>query len=283
MSISLQGPPAAAGRLFVVGASGFIGGALVRQAIAEGISVVGVGRDDAPLRDLAADDVLAVCAIDPNFRVSPYRRENDLELRAATVAAERGSRVVMLSSRRVYPESVRFGASESDEAGGDETQYGRNKAQTERSILGLLGERACVLRLGNVFGFEYVSAAAPRGTFFGMMLSSLKERGEIVLDVQRDTRRDFVPLDWVAPAVLSAVRSRAHGILNVGSGHPVACGDIAEAVIEGFGRGQLRSGNEVRDEFYLSMKKWSASFGAPPDASAIIAAARRQGERLRDA
>lgn len=229
---------------------------------------------------MGAGDVVVNCAIHPRYRSEAYDAAYDLERAFAERAARMGARVIMLSSRRVYPDESRWRAREGDPATGDETVYGRNKAKTERGILDLLGEHACVLRLSNVFGFEY-RCDAPRTTFFGQMLSHLKSHGEIRLDVSFETQRDFIPVEWVAEGVVRAALTRAAGVFNLGGGRPIACGEMGSQVIAGYGAGKILSADVARDEFYLDISKWIGEFGPPGDLEGILGSARRQGESLR--
>ncbi len=268
--------------MIVAGGSSFVGGHILEAAR---------GRLPAMAVDARAwsddlvtpDDVVVTCALHPAYRSEPYEAAFDIERSIAESAARGGAKVIMLSTRRVYPAACRWGARESDPAPGDETRYGQNKARTEQAVLASAGDNARVLRLSNVFGFEYQSGATARTTFFGMMLSRLRGQGEIYLDVAPATRRDFIPVDWAATAVVSAALVWRGGILNIGAGGAVSCGEIAEQVIAGYGSGVLRCADGVRDEFYLDTSKWLNEFGVARSSAELLAAARLIGEKLQNA
>jgi len=269
-------------RLVVSGASGFIGSRII-DAVAGRADVVALGGREGPAIALTERDVVVTCALHPLYRTEAYDPAHDLERTMADAASRAGARVVMLSTRRVYPAESRWGARESDLASGDETAYGRNKARTEAWLTETLGERVCILRLSNVFGFEYRPGGPARTSFFGLMLSRLKAQDEIYLDVAAETRRDFVPADWVAEAVIETALAGASGVYNIGGGGPIACGDIARQVIDGYGRGQLRCGHNTRDEFYLDTSRWVREFGPKGSTQDVLDAARQQGMYLQNA
>ena len=82
--------------------------------------------------------------------------------------------MAMLSTRRIYPPSARWNAVEAGWTSGDETAYGRNKAQSENGLCRDRGPRA-ILRLSNVFGMEYDPTGARR-SFLGLLLGTLSAK-----------------------------------------------------------------------------------------------------------
>jgi dTDP-4-dehydrorhamnose reductase/UDP-glucose 4-epimerase len=186
----------------------------------------------------------------------------------------------MLSTRRVYPATERWDAKEDSPAEGDETHYGRNKAVSERAVTALLGSEAKILRLSNVFGFEY-DPTALRRTFFGQALTSLRNDGQIVLDMDPRSRRDFLPVELCAKAiVLGALQGRG-GIYNIGCGFAVSCGQIAQWLLDGYGSGEIVLADKgIRDEFFLNTDKWRAQFGELVESEQLQRICRELGRRL---
>jgi len=265
-------------RLVIVGASGFIGQAVAREAEASGLSVVRLGRSLVE-NTLQSGDVLINAALRPAYRNQPYTPEADLDRELAEAAASCGAHMIMLSSRRVYGPDHRWGARETDPAPGDESRYGRNKAVTEAWLTARHASSTCILRLSNVYGFEY-SPGLRRDSFFGAMLADLKANDEIIFHMATGTRRDFIPVETAAEAIVTAARHRLTGVFNIGSGFAIPCGVLAEALCEGYGGGTIRAGADVRDEFYLNVAKWSERFPMSVSETELIDSCRRLGERL---
>ena len=86
-----------------------------------------------------AGDTVINFAVHPEFFTAKYSSVLGRDLAAARAAAVAGAHFVMCSTRRVYPESCRFGACETDTADGDETTYGRNKAMSEEAVRAVSG------------------------------------------------------------------------------------------------------------------------------------------------
>lgn len=267
------------GRLVVVGANGLIGGAVAEEARRQGVEVVGIGRGQTIEGLLGSDDVVLNCALDPAYRTGVYSPDVDLERQTAEIARRAGARVVMLSTRKVYEPRVQWAARETDPTVDVGVGYGANKARTEAWLRDALGERALIVRLSNVFGFEFAGGQSARPSFFGQMLYRLKTLGEIQFDMSPATRRDFIPVEVVATELVGAIRRNASGVYNLSGGSAIACGDIADALITGYGRGCLRAVDDVRDEFFLNCTKWTLEIGpiAPFDPLVVATA---YGERL---
>jgi nucleoside-diphosphate-sugar epimerase len=265
----------------VIGKTGFIGAAIIAEAAGQGVTAIALRHHEDPASFLNPGDVLVNCTLNPDYKAKPYEQENDAEARTAGIASRRQCRVIMLSTRRVYGPAVRWGAVEDAPAAGDESLYGRNKSRTEQQILSLLGDAACILRVSNAFGYEYTAGAGMRKSFFGAMLYRLKHQGEILFDMQPETRRDFLPVEAVARAVLQAAAAGLSGIYNIGAGFALSCGSLADQLIAGYGSGVLHAAGDVTDEFYLDTKKWTNRFGPLVNSADILNTARMSGERLR--
>ena len=268
-------------RIILVGSRSFIAGHVRTVAASNGFEAVAVGHDTpiAPL--LRATDMVVNFSLDPAYRVGAYSAEEDHDLRAALACRGVGAGFIMLSTRRFYPAAERWGAKEASTAAGDETHYGRNKARSEAVVRDALQGRCAILRLSNIFGFEY-DPAGSRRTFFGQALTSLRQTGRIVLDMHPDTRRDFLPVGACARAIIDCAVNRAHGTYNVGCGFPVRCGDIAQWVLDGYRGGEIvADNNEIRDEFYLNTDKWRSQFGDLVDLDLLQQCCADLGRRLR--
>lgn len=184
---------------------------------------------------------------DPALATEGWRLEADLELALARRAAAGHQAFVTLGTRKVYAPAHRP-LSETDRVGPVDL-YGQQKLELEHALLAILGPRLTRLRLGNIFGFE---AALGRTTFMAAMLAGLSRRGEIRFDVSPFVRRDFLPIDLCARWLADLARHPPGGVLNVGSGVPLAIGRLALWLIEGYGKGRLVIDRpDERDAFVL--------------------------------
>ena len=243
-------------RLVLFGRRSFIAHHLFTAAKAHGGEALYVSPDDEPNSAIEEGDVVINCRISPEYKLSAYTDADDFDLAAARLAKSAGAKFVMLSTRKVYDQNHLWDVHESEIARGDGSHYGNNKAVSESGVKDLHGEAALIFRLSNVFGFEYV-AGRRRDTFFGRMLSSLRGTGTIEFDMSSSTRRDFLPVTRCAEAIVFGAYNGISGTYNLGCGLPMACGELAERLIEGYGSGKLIvQEDKERDEFYLNVDKW---------------------------
>jgi nucleoside-diphosphate-sugar epimerase len=270
-------------RVILVGGGSFIARHVRPELTAQGCEAISLPHDASLGDALRGSDTVVNFAIAPAAFTAPYDPDIDQDLRVAEAAAEAGCRFVMCSTRRVYGADVRLGAVETDSANGDETQYGRNKAHSEKAAIRICGEQATILRLSNIFGLEY-DAGRQRTSFFAQMLRGLRQDGLVRFNMSGLTRRDFLPVEICARAVVTAIQARVGGIFNLGAGFPVTCAALAQAVIAGYGEGRLAvDTDQVRDEFFLNMGKWHSRFPAPIGEPELLAYCTELGRRLRNA
>ncbi|MBU0800036.1 MAG: NAD-dependent epimerase/dehydratase family protein [Alphaproteobacteria bacterium] len=201
------------------------------------------------------------CAFALSFRTGLYDGTEDIDLSLARLASKTDAHFIMLSSRLVYG-TGHDKAWHEDDPGKPQTPYARNKWQVEQNLAETLSpDRLTVLRLATLCGRE-----SRRRSFFGIALDRLKAEGKITLDMAAATRRDFMPVDDAAAAIIAVAEAPQAGRFNVGSGFGTACGTIAQALIDGYGSGTWESDESagIRDAFWLDTAKLRAAYPALP-------------------
>ncbi|MDE0839835.1 MAG: sugar nucleotide-binding protein, partial [Kiritimatiellae bacterium] len=191
------------------------------------------------------------CALHPKFKSSGYEVDYDADLFAAKLAAKAGAHYVMLSTRRVYASSPILRRIDENETPAPDTPYGRNKIESEKRVLDLLGDKCSIMRISNVFGYE-----PGRSGFFGIAVTSLRREQRVILDVSPFVVRDFIPVEALCEVLTAVITAKPSGIFNVGSGIGVPIGKIALWLIQGYGSGELVvTCPDERDAFIVNTDK----------------------------
>jgi len=241
-------------------------------------SITAIAHDGLEALPPQQFDVVVNCAVAPALKAGSYREADDFDLIAARHAAVTGSHFVMLSTRKVYqPSSSRIVLDEKSTIEPD-GWYGENKLESERRIATTLGERNTILRIANVYGYEY-----GRRSFFGIASSKLKKERRITLDTSPFVERDFIPMPMLAGLLDHVCEQRPSGIYNLGSGHGLPLGRIAQWLILGYGRGMLDVTDLAeRDAFVMNPGKLLASLALPPPRHDFETDIRSIGRQLQD-
>jgi nucleoside-diphosphate-sugar epimerase len=243
-------------RLLILGASGFLGGHVWRQATAAGADVVTAGRAGLPgspaheRLDLAADDAAdiaeIIAAVKPDAIancagltvggpdvLAAANITGTYTLVRAMLLAETPARLVHLGSAAEYggaEPGVPLNESAPPRPG---APYGATKLAGTRLVeLGrAAGLDAVVLRV-----FNPVGAGAPDSGLPGWVAAQLRRAlaGDAELRLgPLDAVRDFVDARDVAAAVLAAAAAPAppHAVLNIGSGTAVPARTLVKELI----------------------------------------------------
>ena len=216
--------------------------------------------------------------LNPFYKTNSYSPEIDEDLKVIKSAKKYNVHYVMLSSRMVYsPNSTAHYSEQS--ALGRNNVYATNKIITENIVMENLPDKQTILRLGNIFGFEL-----DRPSFFGMALTNLKKKKEIVMDCSLSTKRDFLPVEVFCKLLDQIIITRPVGIFNLSSGLSIPVGDMGSAILSGFGVGSITSNNrEVRDPFILEVKKLQNLLDFKITQEDVLGAAHKAGELLKNA
>lgn len=257
--------------ILVTGAGGLIGRHLL-EALGPG-RALGVSHRQIDAPDLLRGITAVVHAgRDPLLGTPGWRPEDDAEMRLAERLRGTAIPLLSLGSRKVLAPADR----PLGEAAplGPVDPYGRAKAALEAALLERLGPQLTRLRIANVIGVE----PPGRRSFMGAMLDGLVRDGTIRFDMAARTRRDFVPVGFVARALALLAAAPPGGIVHLGSGHAIPCGLLARWTIQGFGTGRLLVERDlVRDAFVLDTTRLRRLTGLACPRSAVRAAARAAG------
>jgi len=224
--------------LVVTGASGFLGRAVVAEAVAQGSPVAAVARRpvEAPgaqiirvkgyadLDPPRGDAVLIHLAEESN--IAAANTKGDLygeEARGAfaALAAKGWKHVVYASSGAVYGDQATHPRRE-DEPVSPTNPYRRTKLACE-AVAGKRGGAS--LRLGNLYG-----TGMPAHTVFRDIVGQLAATGPVRL---RDLApaRDFVHVEDAARGVVLAACGLLSGIYNLGTGSGTSIGELVRVAL----------------------------------------------------
>lgn len=293
-------------RIVVTGATGFIGRAFVRQAVAAGHVVGALVRPHSmaaipphaaltiaigtlatpPWKDLVrfAPDVCVHAAWITEAGVYRESAENeryaDESLAFVMGLLERGvGHVVALGTCAEYRPS----AQPLDEARSPlepRSPYGRAK----HALRLALGERTrdAAARLAWARIFQPYGAGEPAARLCSMVARRLAAGERVMLDTPHAVR-DWIHIDDVAAALLCLVEGRVDAVVNVGSGVGRSVEDVALTIAELLGRRDLvTSGPETADMFgplvadpgRLRGLGWKPRVELPSGLAALIAGLR---------
>jgi UDP-glucose 4-epimerase len=225
-------------RVIVIGAGGFIGGAIARRLADRDVAVVGLGRPGLDLLAADAADRLALAlqASDAVVMVSAHAPcktpqmlvDNIRMMGAVCLALARVpvAHVVYVSSDAVYDDAAAMLTEASPAA--PATLHGTMHLAREQMLAATCaGRPLAVLRPTLVYG-----AGDPHDGYGPNRFRRLANRGApIVLFGDGEERRDHVCIDDVAEIACRVLHHRSEGVLNVATGTVATFRALAEQVI----------------------------------------------------
>lgn len=250
-------PPA---RVVVLGASGFIAGAILRVLQTKGIPVLGLGRPGIDLLEpvaagtlsslLRSDDTLVFASAKAPCKDSGMLRENLVMAEAVCVAlkARPVAHVIYISSDAVYKDSP--GPLDEGSCAEPGSLHGVMHLAREVALRAEFAGPLAIVRPTLVYGLE-----DPHNGYGPNRFRRLAGAGkEIVLFGEGEERRDHVDVEDVAALVCLIAQHRSHGVVNAVSGEVVSFRDLAQFAAAQFEphvavRGSPRSGPMPHDGY----------------------------------
>jgi UDP-glucose 4-epimerase len=275
----LNSSPVLPQRVVVMGAGGFVGGAVVARLERDGVPVLALSRREVDL--LASDaanrlanllqpqDVFVAVAARAPCRNSDMLVENMVMARAMAraVASAPVAHVINISSDAVYADSVDPLTESSCASPG--TLHGAMHLARELVFRTEVKASLAMLRPTLLFG-----ARDPHNGYGPNRFRRQAARGEdITLFGEGEERRDHVFIDDAVELIVQVLRWRSTGVLNIASGEVRSFREIAEMVIQLSGnavavKGSPRSGpmphNGYRPFDIANLRKVFPSFRFMP-------------------
>jgi len=220
--------------VIVTGASGFLGGFVMRAFAAAGVPATGVARSARPASsmvrvteyaDAPTGNVLVHLAETRDRNAAQSAGHNYVEHVVATLErliAKGYGRIIYVSSALVYGDESAVPRRSGDPVFARDL-YTRAKLDCEARVLEVGG---VVARLSNLYG---------PGMAANNVVSEILDQipGEGPVRVQDDTPvRDFIWVGNAALALVTMARSDCRGIYNVGTGTGVSIGELAHLALQ---------------------------------------------------
>lgn len=225
-------------RVVVIGAGGFVGGAIAQQLQHENVPVLGLTRRDVDLLQegaakklaglvRAGDTVVFVSAIAP-ARNSAALMQNLVmaEQIIAVLATQPAGHLVYISSDAVYADSANPATERSCRQ--PSSMHGMMHAARELMLRTEVKAPLAILRPSLLYG-----ARDPHNGYGPNRFRRLAAKGEpITLFGEGEEQRDHVFVDDVARLVSLVLAHRSRGELNVATGRSVSFREAAELAVK---------------------------------------------------
>jgi UDP-glucose 4-epimerase len=233
----LNTSPAAPRRVVVIGAGGFVGGAIAERLERDGVPVLRVSRKEVDL--LAADahqrlgrllmegDAVVAASAKAPVKNADMLVENMIMARAMVqaLAAAKLSHVVNISSDAVYADSD--GQLTEISCASPGSLHGAMHLAREVMFESEIKAPLAILRPSLLYG-----ASDPHNGYGPNRFRRLAAKGEdIVLFGNGEERRDHVYIDDVAELATRVLLRRSRGVLNIATGEVHSFRSIAEKTI----------------------------------------------------
>jgi UDP-glucose 4-epimerase len=225
-------------RAVIIGAGGFVGGAIARQLQHEKVPVLGLTRRDADLLQegaakrlaglvRAGDTVVFVSAIAP-ARNSAALMQNLVmaEQVIAALATQPAEHLVYISSDAVYADSANPVTERSCRQ--PSSMHGMMHAARELMLKTEVKAPLAILRPSLLYG-----ARDPHNGYGPNRFRRLAAKGEpITLFGEGEEQRDHVFVDDVARLVSLVLAHRSRGELNIATGRSASFREVAELAVK---------------------------------------------------
>ncbi|NNF79986.1 MAG: NAD-dependent epimerase/dehydratase family protein [Rhizobiales bacterium] len=228
-------------RVVVIGAGGFVGGAIMKRLGAEGVQTLGLTRKDVDLMSADAgaklagylkpsDAVVAVSAIAPVKNLNMLKENLDIiSAIAAALSASPVSHVLNIGSDAIYADSD--GPLSEASCASPASAHGIMHLAREVTLGDAAGDTPfATLRPTLIYG-----ADDPHNGYGPNRFRRLAAQGQdIVLFGEGEERRDHVWVEDVAELATRILLMRSQGVLNAATGTVISFRDAAEAVVGHF-------------------------------------------------
>jgi len=202
--------------------------------------------------DLSKYDAVINCALNPLYKSNSYNEEYDVDLSVGKRTCDSGLHYIMLSTSKVYGNSHELKTYTEEDECFPYDYHSENKLITEQKLLSNYSQQTTILRGSNIFGYE-----PGRDSFTGYCIKQLIETNSIELTIDKNTVRDFLPVEVAADIIKRVVDLGPIGVYNLSSGFGITVEDFVYILMSGYNmNGKIIYKDSKPDrQFILNNKK----------------------------
>jgi len=160
-------------------------------------------------------DVIINCTSNQKFIKNQYQDRNDNDLIIAKKILHSKTKLVMLSTRKVY--KAKFDINELDKKKPD-CNYSKNKLISEISVIKILVNRVLILRISNIISHPNKNKRKLHKTFSDIFFEMAK-KGFIYRNGK--TYKDFISIKKFNQIALELIKKNSFGLFNVSLGKKI--------------------------------------------------------------
>ena len=160
-------------------------------------------------------DVIINCTSNQKFIKNKYQDRNDNDLIIAKKIMHSKTKLVMLSTRKVY--KAKFNINELDKIKPN-CNYSKNKVISEASVTKILLNRILILRISNIIGCPNKNKRKLHKTFSDIFFEMAKKG---FMYKNNKTYKDFISMKKFNQIVLELIKKNSFGLFNVSLGKKI--------------------------------------------------------------
>ena len=218
-------------------------------------------------------------SFNPKLLKTAYKKKFDIDIHLSKKAKKNNLFYIFFSTRYVYSKSNVFPVLETFGGLKPENNYGKNKLIIENHLRSALDNRLLILRLGTFLFYKL----NPNGKLFSeKLLYTLYNNKTIFFNIKKNIFKDFITDSYFVKSLDILIKKKITGTYNLSSGIPICCEEIANNVINGFGKGKIIFKNIKSDSysFLMSNQKLRYKTGITTTKKNILDYCVRMGKKL---
>tara|TARA_B110000211_G_scaffold230914_1_gene291426 strand:- start:260 stop:1078 length:819 start_codon:yes stop_codon:yes gene_type:complete len=205
-------------KILIIGKKGFISKNLIKFFNKKKINFYSISFKNFIIKSYLGNkefDYIINCSSNKSYINNKYQSQNDYDLLIAKKIINSKTKLVMLSTRKVY--KPKFNIKESHKKN-PTCNYSKNKLQSEISIKTILRNRFLILRISNIIGSPNNSKKKLHKTFSDIFFETVK-RGLIYKN--KDTYKDFISIKKFCEIIHALIINGSYGVFNVSIGKKI--------------------------------------------------------------
>ena len=205
-------------KILIIGQQGRIGSNLFKYFKTKKIKVYSLSFENFlknQNKNINKFDIIINCTSNQKFIKNQYQDRNDNDLIIAKKIIHSKTKLVMLSTRKVY--KAKFDINELDKEKPN-CNYSKNKVISEISVREILANRVLILRISNIISLPNTNKRKLHKTFSDIFFEMAK-KGYIYKN--NKAYKDFISIKKFNQIVLELIKKNYFGLFNVSLGKKI--------------------------------------------------------------